>query len=132
MCADIKDAKMGELFFAKATWEYNVNAMRHAKQGCLSDMPDIPYYYYLKVCEKKNKLMCVRGTSQLEGFHVYLHRIVPPSYCTRISLLVTPRHMPFSIFVYRWIMDRAVERGFIDEAFGGWYAHDIILQIKKV
>jgi hypothetical protein len=123
LCADIKDAKRGEIFFAKATWEYYVNAMKHAKQGCLSDMPDIPYYYYLKVCGK----MCVRGTSQLEGFHMYLRRIVPRFHSS--PRLVT---CLLALFVYHWNIDRAVERGFIDEAFGGWYAHDIILQIKKV
>jgi hypothetical protein len=55
----------------------HVNVVRHIKLGCVSDMPGVNYYYYLTTKSGKKKVMCIRGTSQLEGFHAHLLHIIP-------------------------------------------------------
>lgn len=49
------------------------NVLRHAKIGCLSDIPGVSLYYYKNVGGQQ-KLFCARGTNALEGYHNHLRR----------------------------------------------------------
>jgi hypothetical protein len=58
LCADVKDEKLG-VFFSRATWKIHVNAMRHVKLGCVSDMPGVNYYYFLTMDTGRKRLVCI-------------------------------------------------------------------------
>jgi hypothetical protein len=45
LCADVKDAKSGDVFFSKATWKVHVNVFQHIKLGCVSNIPSVNYCY---------------------------------------------------------------------------------------
>jgi hypothetical protein len=80
LCADVKDAKTGEIFFFKVTRKVHVNIAKHVKHvkfGCVSDMPGLSYYYCLRTKSGRKWLMCVRGALKLEGFHAHVRRIIP-------------------------------------------------------
>ena len=127
VCANVKDNKTGELFFSKAAWKVYYCAWTHLKKGCYSDKPGFNYYYFITTKSGNKKLMCVRGTSALEGFHMHLRKLFPGFHTA--PLLAT---CLLALFVYRWNMDRAVERGLISEDYAGWYEHDIVLDLQNL
>jgi hypothetical protein len=127
LCANVPDAKTGEMFFSQQTWKVHTNVLKHVRLGCLSDVPGLDYYYTTTSPSGKTTLWSVRGTSQLEGFHKYLRRIFPGFHTS--SRLAT---CLLAVFVYRWNIDRAVERGLLAERYGGWYNHEIILDLQQL
>jgi hypothetical protein len=122
LCANVRDARTGEMFFSRETWKVHKQMLLHVRLGCLSDKPGINYYYTTSPgLSGKTVLWCVRGTSQLEGFHKHLRHIFPGFHTS--SLLAT---CLLALFVYRWNIDRAVERGLLSEEYGNFYNHEII------
>jgi hypothetical protein len=94
----------------------------YIRLGCLSNKPGINYHYTTSPgLSGKTVLWCVRGTSQLEGFQKHLRHIFPGFYTS--SLLATRL---LALFVYRWNIDRAVERGLLSEEYGNFNNHEII------
>lgn len=77
LCANVKDDKTGEVFFSKAAWKQHFNTWTHMEKGCYSDKPGFNYYYFITTKSGNKTLMCVRGTSKLEGFHKHLREILP-------------------------------------------------------
>lgn len=77
MCANTKDAKTGDVLFSKKTRKYHAQLWKHLEKGCYSDTPGFNYYYFITTSRGKQQLMCVRGTSPLEGFHAHLRCIFP-------------------------------------------------------
>jgi hypothetical protein len=127
LCANAKDAATGEILFSKQTWNVHVNACLHFDKGCYSDKPGFRYYYFTTSKTGKQQLMCVRGTSALEGFHKHLRRIFPGFHTA--PLLAT---CLLALFVYRWNMDRAVERGLIPEEYADWYEHELVVNLQQL
>jgi len=127
MCANAKDAKTGETFFSKKMWKAHARAWSHFEKGCYSDKPGYSYYYFTTSKSGKKQLMCVRGTSALEGFHKHLRRIFPGFHTS--PLLAT---CLLALFVYRWNMDRAAERGLIPEEYAEWYSHETIVDMQQL
>jgi hypothetical protein len=115
-----------ELLFSRVTWEFHANAMHHIQTGCASDTSDVNYCYLVSSQAGTGKTtFCVRGTSQLEGFHNHLHHIIP-------SLHSSPKIMTrlLYLFVFQWNSDRSVERGELLSKCGEWYNHNVILQLQ--
>jgi hypothetical protein len=127
LCANAKDATTGEVFFSRKTWKVHFLAMKHFEQGCISDKPGFEYYYFKTSKSGNQKLMCVRGTSALEGFHAHLRRIFPGFHTA--PLLAT---CLLALFVYRWNMDRSTELGLISEEYAGWYSHELIIDMQQL
>jgi len=126
-CANVKDAKTGEIFFSKETWKVHNNFLKKIRAGTVSDMPDFDYYYTTTNASGNQTLWCIRGTSQLEGFHKHLRHIFPGFHTS--SLLST---LLLAMFVYRWNIDRAVERGLLSEQYGGWYSHQVLHELQDL
>lgn len=125
LCANVQDSRTGEIFFSKETWKVHNSVLKSIRLGYASDKPGVDYYYVTSTASGREIIWCVRGTSQLEGFHKHLRQIFP-SYHTS-SLLST---LLLALFVYRWNMDRAVERGLLSEEYGGWYDHELIHELQ--
>ena len=67
----------GALLFTNKTWDVHQECMTHVRRGCLSDPANVPLYKVKKVLSNGLTIwQCVRGTSQLEGFHPY--QVSPP------------------------------------------------------
>ena len=101
--------------------------MHHVNLGYLVENPGVNYYYYITSESGAKTLMCIRGTSQLEGFHKHLRNIIPGFHSS--PRLIT---CLLAVYVYRWNMDRAVEHGFIPKRYGGWYEHNIVLEMQEL
>jgi hypothetical protein len=125
--ANIRCAKSGEPLFSKESWKLYFDFVRHIKRGCVSDMPNFDYYYYTTSMSGKQKLNCVRGTSQLEGFHKHLHDMFRACHASPLLAVCL-----LAVFVHRWNHDRAVERGLIPERYAGFYQHEIIHEMQLV
>lgn len=101
--------------------------LEHARKGCMSDKPGVNYYYFITTSTAKLILMCIRGTSKLEGFHMHLRRIFQGFHSSpKLATCL------LAVFIYRWNISRAIERGLIAAKYGGWFSHDIILDICKM
>ena len=83
------------MLFSKKTWKVHYATCKHIEKGCYSDKPGFNYYYFMTNKAGKLQLMCIRGTSALEGFHKHLVKIFP-SFLT-VSLLAT---WLLALFVY--------------------------------
>ena len=126
-CANIRDSGTGEVFFSKETWKVHNNFILKIRAGTVSDKPGFDYYYTTTNSAGKQTLWCIRGTSQLEGFHKHLRHMFPGFHTS--SLLST---LLLAMFVYRWNIDRAVERGLLPEMYGGFYDHELILEMQDL
>jgi hypothetical protein len=71
--------------------------------------------------------MCICGSSALEGFHKHLWKLFP-SFHT-VPLLAT---CLLALYVYRWNVDRAAERGLISEEYTDWYDHDLVMELQDM
>jgi Arc/MetJ-type ribon-helix-helix transcriptional regulator len=98
--ANIRCAKLGEPLFSKESWKLYFDFVRHIKYGCVSDMPNFDYYYYTTSRSGKQKLNCVRGTSQLEGFHTHLHDMFRACHASPLLAVCL-----LAVFVHRWNHD---------------------------
>ena len=127
ICANVRDAKMGEMLFSKKTWKVHYATCKHIEKGCYSDKPSFNYYYFMTSKTGKLQLMCVRGTSALEGFHKHLVKIFPGFHTA--PLLAT---CLLALFVYQWNMDCAAERGLISDEYADWYEHENIVDLQQL
>ncbi len=127
LCANAKDSTTGELFFSKKTWKYHYCAWTHFEKGCYSDKPGFSYYYFITTKSGTQRLMCVRGSSALEGFHKHLRKVFPGFHTA--PLLAT---CLLALYVYRWNVDRAAERGLISEEYADWYDHDLVMELQDM
>lgn len=126
-CANVKDAKTGEVFFSKETWKIHNNFIKRIRLGVISDLPGFNYYYTTTNSSGQTTLWCIRGTSQLEGFHRHLRSIFPGFHTSsRLSTLL------LALFIFRWNIDRAVERGLLPEDYSNFYQHQLILEIHEL
>ena len=99
----------GDIFFRQGNGEHamhvvHAGVMKHILSGCLSDPPGVNLYYC--VHETKDGLptfRCVRSSSQLEGFHFHLRRIIRGYYSS--PLLVDAILLSF---VHSWNLTAAV------------------------
>jgi len=126
-CGNVRDAKTGEIFFSKETWKIHNNFIKKIRSGIISDLPGFDYYYTTTNSSGQTTLWCVRGTSQLEGFHRLLRGIFPGFHTSsRLSTLL------LALFIYRWNIDRAVERGLLPDDYSNFYQHQLILEIQEL
>lgn len=122
LCANVIDFRSGETLFSQKTWHEYENLLHHVRSGCLSDPPGYNLYK-----QNQNKLICVRGTSQLEGFHSHIKRLISGHYCSPyLSTLL------IAVFIYRWNVDRSVERGLLPKCYGGYYDHYLIEEMQEM
>jgi len=85
--ANIKCAKSGEPLFSKESWKVCFSWLKHMKKGCISDKQGMECHHFASGTNGKQVLHCVRGMSQLEGFHGHLRDILQGS-CSLPLLLV--------------------------------------------
>jgi hypothetical protein len=124
---NIRCTKWGEPLFSKESWKLYFDSVRHIQRGCESDMPNFDYYYYTTSRRGKQKLNCVRGTSQLDGFHKHLHDMFHA--CHALPLLAV---CLLAVLVHRWNHNQAVERGLIPERYARFYQHKSIHEMQLV
>jgi len=126
-CANVKDAKTGEVFFSKETWKVHQNFIKKIRAGIVSDKPGFDCCCTTTSASGKETLWCVRGTSQLEGFHKHLRSIFPGFHSSsKLSTLLLAQ------FVHRWNLDRAVQRGLLPEEHGGFHQQPLFLEIQEL
>lgn len=126
-CANVKDAKTCEVFFSKETWKVHKNFIEKIRSEIISDLPGFDYYYTTTNSSGQTTLWCVRGTLQLEGFHRHLRSIFPGFHTSsRLSIL------PLALFIFRWNIDQAVERGLLPDDYSNFYQHQLIMEIHEL
>jgi hypothetical protein len=74
--------------------------MHHIQTGCMRDIPGVTIITSFLTKREQGILFCVRGTSQLEGFHNHLRRILTGFHS--LPKLVT---CLLALFVFRWNID---------------------------
>ena len=94
------DEELGPLFTDKVQKELD-NLLSHVDKGCLSD-PDLVMYYR----DINGKLLSLRGSSGLEGFHKHLRRLINGA---RLSPAVLDAII--IDFIHRWNIKAAVKNG---------------------
>ena len=120
ICANVPDARTGEIFFSKKSWKEYESLLSHVRHGCLSDPEGVSLYHK----DDNSSIRCVRGTSQLECFHAHIRKIFKGYHCNVESSVMT-----VALFIHRWNHDRGIERGLIDEqyryVYEGWLIEEI-------
>lgn len=118
----VPDDKTGEPLFSQATWDAVEEALEHIRRGCLSDHPRFNLYY-TNPNDKTRELFNMRGTSPLEGLHLYLRMTltgnnVSPDLAQKIILNK----------ICRWNADRGIDhRG---EPDFGTHETDVLDRLK--
>jgi len=67
------DHKTQQPLFSQDVWDVIDAGYTHIEQGCMSDHPDVELYF-TDANNDHSPLRCARGTSQLEGFHLWLRQ----------------------------------------------------------
>ena len=123
---NVEDAARGTQLFTRQTWKALDNLRGHIRRGCLSDSPDINYYYTIsQSADGEAVLHCVRGTNRLEGFHHHLRDIAAQAHMSPRLFVAMLRS-----FLYRWNISRAVASGTLHARYGGWYCHEIVERVQ--
>ena len=120
--ANVKDAKTGEKFFEKDAWEAYKSLLKHVRKGCLSDHPDINLY-----SKVDGKLKCARSTSNLEGYHSHVKRIIG-QYASTSELCISILRQ----FNYRWNMDRFQDRSMHSPCYKNFYKQYLLEEIQMM
>ena len=97
-----KGGKKG--YFQQSMEAEHASIMFHAAHGCISDPPDLNMYLEIgRRGDGSPIYRCVRGTSQLEGFHHHLADVVHGWVCS-------PELMDAAVmeFVHRWNIDARI------------------------
>ncbi len=126
LCATVKDAATGSMLFTRQTWTTVDNLIRHIRRGCLSDCPDVNYYYIVgRTRDGMPRYRCTRGTSPLEGYHRHLHDLAAQQNMSPSLFVAILR-----VFNYRWNINQAVANGLIAKCYGDWYGHERIERMQ--
>ena len=124
--ADIEDATTGMQLFTPKTWAIVKSMVIYIRKGCLSDHPDVNYYYAVGITKDGYpKYRCIRGTSPLEGYHHHLRLLVAQS-CLSPRLLISL----LRCFNYRWNNDMAADNGDLPSFYHGWYCHELVEEVQ--
>eukprot|EP00158_Paraphelidium_tribonemae_P003260 Partr_v1_DN26004_c2_g3_i1_m667 putative NA len=94
---------MNPQFLHKGIMEEHANVMKHLDKGCLSDTPGVNYYRE----DVKGKLYCSRGTSQLEGWHLYAANSTAATVASPLMADCTSMDI-----AHLWNMDRSISADF--------------------
>ena len=81
----------------------HANQMIHINNGCCSDPPGVTLHYIVKETNGLPTYHCVRSSSQLEGFHYHLRRLLSSFYIS--PLLMDAITLSF---VHKWNLDTGV------------------------
>jgi len=105
--ANCIDAATGKQLFTDKTWRVFRSTIKHIRKGCLSDHPDLNYYFLSRVTKDGRRVYyTIRGTSQLEGYHFHLRSLVAQASHSPRLLVSLLRG-----FNYRWNRDIACDNG---------------------
>ena len=125
--ANCEDAATGKQLFTPKTWRVFRSTIEHIRKGCVSDHPDLNYYFLSKVTKDGRRVYhSIRGTSQLEGYHHHLRELVAQAGHSPRMLVALLRG-----FNYRWNNDMAVDNGDRPSIYRGWYDHWLIEEIQE-
>jgi hypothetical protein len=100
----------------------------HIELGCVSDVPGIPLYYPRNSSDGSlPHYICVRGTNGLEGYHLYLRKVLG---CHRMSPLLA--HCLLLEFNHRWCMRMAISRRGMSEELSGVYDTPLVEALQHM
>lgn len=98
----------------------------HIAAGCLSDPKSVSLYFQ----EGKDSVTgfplyrCVRGTNDLEGYHLHMRLIAAWCISPRLANLLLLEHN------YRWNLRQAVKNRGLDASVGGFYEQPVLEAIQ--
>lgn len=125
--ADAPDPKTKEPLFSQECWKQYQHLIAHVRQSCLSDLEGFNYYYHRTTASGKTVLMCLRGTSQNEGFHAHVRTLIQGNHLSPELAIIL-----LAVFINRWNIDRGIERGLIPAKYEGLYELHIVEEIKSM
>jgi hypothetical protein len=101
------------------------NGLQTILMGYATDKSGMDHYYCTTTATGKERLGVYEAPHSLRGStnisaRVFLDFTYRPSV----------KNLLLALFVYRWNMDCAVERGWLPEEYGGWYNHEIIHDLQ--
>lgn len=98
----------------------------HIMNDCCSDAPNEALYFEAgKDAETLCPLFrCIRGTNDLEGFHLHMRLLV--AWC----IFPTLAHLLLLEYNYRWNLRQSMKNRGLDEAVGGFYDQPILEAIQ--
>lgn len=98
----------------------------HIMNDCCSDSPNEALYFEAgKDAETLCPLFrCIRGTNDLEGYHLHMRLLV--AWC------ISPRlaHLLLLEYNYRWNLRQSMKNRGLDEAVGGFYDQPMLEAIQ--
>eukprot|EP00951_Prasinocladus_malaysianus_P003505 scaffold24665_cov44-Prasinocladus_malaysianus.AAC.1 len=126
--ADLPDYKTSQPLFTAKVWEEWRKFKQHVTAGCLSDPPDIPLYIEVYIDGATEPvLMCFRGTSPLEGYHLHVRKVLSGyNYSPRLALDI------LRDFNFRWNATMSTKHGLIPIWMGEFGRQHILEEVQEI
>ena len=120
------DAKTKQPLLRAEAWEAAKRLRVHIEAGCLSDPPGVALYFEAGKDSATgcSLFRCVRGTNDLEGYHLHMRPLV--------ALCISPllAHLLLLEYNYRWNLRQAVNNRGLDSSVGGFYDQPVLEAVQ--
>ena len=98
----------------------------HIKADCLTDPVGLPMYFQAGKDSATGSILyrCIRGTNDLEGYHLHMRLLVAWCISPRLAHLLLLEHN------FRWNLRQAIKNRGLDPTVGGFYDQPVLEAIQ--